>query len=241
MNDSRMDRDGVKSKFDVYPEQIVDYLALIGDTSDNIPGVPKVGAKTAAKWLNLYDSADGIVRSADEIKGKVGDSLRENIEQLRLSQQLATIRQDMDLDVSVEDLSPAAANIKRACANSTAISSCARCSASWTMRPMKPAAPENQAPTRTTTRCSPGMPSIAGSGKLTRLNSRHSIPKRPASITWKPKSSGFHLSVKPNEAAYIPVAHDYPGGTGSVAARRGAEKNAWLARGRRARKRSVIT
>ena len=65
MNDSRMDRDGVKAKFDVFPEQIVDYLALVGDTSDNIPGVPKVGAKTAAKWLNLYDNADGIVRNAD--------------------------------------------------------------------------------------------------------------------------------------------------------------------------------
>ncbi|MDH4056858.1 MAG: DNA polymerase I, partial [Gammaproteobacteria bacterium] len=113
MNDTRMDRDGVKAKFDVYPEQIVDYLALIGDTSDNIPGVPKVGAKTAAKWLNEYDSADGIVRNADDIKGKVGDSLRENIDQLRLSQQLATIRQDIDLDLGIEDLSPSAADLKR--------------------------------------------------------------------------------------------------------------------------------
>ena len=113
MNDSRLDRDGVKAKFDVFPEQIVDYLALVGDTSDNIPGVPKVGAKTAAKWLNLYDSANGIVKHADEIKGKVGDSLRENIEQLRLSQELATIREDLELDTGIADLSPIAADTSR--------------------------------------------------------------------------------------------------------------------------------
>jgi DNA polymerase-1 len=104
MTDTIMDRDAVKTKFDVYPEQIVDYLALVGDSSDNIPGVPKVGAKTAAKWLNLYDSADGIIEHGDDIKGKVGESLRDNIEQLRLSQQLATIRQDVDLDIGVDDL-----------------------------------------------------------------------------------------------------------------------------------------
>ena len=104
MSDTVMDRDAVKSKFDVYPEQIVDYLALVGDTSDNIPGVPKVGAKTAAKWLNLYDSADGIIEHADEIKGKVGDSLRDSIEQLKLSRELAAIRCDVGLPVAIDDL-----------------------------------------------------------------------------------------------------------------------------------------
>ncbi|MDH3778066.1 MAG: DNA polymerase I, partial [Gammaproteobacteria bacterium] len=104
MNDSRLDRDAVKAKFDVYPEQIIDYLGLVGDTSDNIPGVPKVGAKTAAKWLNLYDSADGIVEHVEEIKGKVGESLRDNVEQLHLSRELATIKRDVELDVGIEDL-----------------------------------------------------------------------------------------------------------------------------------------
>ena len=113
MNDSRMDRDGVKAKFDVFPEQIVDYLALVGDTSDNIPGVPKVGAKTAAKWLNLFNSADGIVENADEIKGKVGDSLRDNVDQLRLSQELATIREDLDLETRAAELSPKPADTGR--------------------------------------------------------------------------------------------------------------------------------
>ncbi|MEO1201249.1 MAG: DNA polymerase I [Pseudomonadota bacterium] len=104
MSDTILDRDGVKAKFDVYPEQIVDYLALVGDTSDNIPGVPKVGAKTAAKWLNLYDSADGIIENADAIKGKVGDSLRDSIEQLKLSRTLTEIRCDVELPVGIGDL-----------------------------------------------------------------------------------------------------------------------------------------
>ena len=99
MNDSRLDRDAVKEKFDVFPEQIIDYLALVGDSSDNIPGVPKVGAKTAAKWLNLYDSADGIVACGEEIKGKVGESMRDNVDLMRLSRDLATIKKDVDLDV----------------------------------------------------------------------------------------------------------------------------------------------
>jgi DNA polymerase-1 len=74
-----LDRDGVKKKFDVFPEQIIDYLALVGDSSDNIPGVPRVGAKTAAKWLNQYPTADDIIENAGDIGGKVGESLRENI------------------------------------------------------------------------------------------------------------------------------------------------------------------
>jgi len=104
MSDKLLDRDGVKAKFDVFPEQIVDYLALMGDSSDNIPGVPKVGAKTAAKWLNLYDSADGIIENADAIKGKVGDSLRDNIDSLKLSRDLATIRTDVNLDSTPDEL-----------------------------------------------------------------------------------------------------------------------------------------
>ncbi len=110
MNDSRLNRDAVKTKFDVYPEQIIDYLALVGDSSDNIPGVPKVGAKTAAKWLNLYDSADGIVAHGEEIKGKVGESMRDNVELLELSRDLATIRKDVDLEVGIDGLTTSEAD-----------------------------------------------------------------------------------------------------------------------------------
>lgn len=94
----------VQEKFGVPAEHIVDYLALIGDTSDNIPGVPKVGPKTAAKWLNQYGSLDNIIEHADEIKGKVGDNLRESLPQLPLSYQLATIVCDVELEQTPDDL-----------------------------------------------------------------------------------------------------------------------------------------
>ena len=113
MNDSVLDRDGVKAKFDVYPEQIVDYLGLVGDTSDNIPGVPRVGAKTAAKWLNQYDSVGNIIDNADNIKGKVGESLRDNLEQLQLSCRLATIRDDVELPVTVSELNAAEGDLDK--------------------------------------------------------------------------------------------------------------------------------
>src|SRR5210317_545301 len=106
MNDTRMDRDAVKAKFDVWPEQIIDYLALVGDSSDNIPGVPKVGPKTAAKWLNQYNTLDNVIAHADEIGGKVGESLRENLEQLELSRKLATIVCDVTLDLEPDELVP---------------------------------------------------------------------------------------------------------------------------------------
>jgi len=104
MFDTKLDRAGVKAKFDVLPEQIVDYLALVGDSSDNIPGVPKVGPKTAAKWLGEYGSADAIVAHAADIAGKVGESLRENLATLELSKKLATIRRDLDLPQATGDL-----------------------------------------------------------------------------------------------------------------------------------------
>ena len=97
MSGTVLDREGVKNKYDVWPEQIIDWIALVGDTSDNIPGVPRVGAKTAAKWLNEYGTADEIIANADAIGGKVGESLRENLDQLRLSRELATIRGDVAL------------------------------------------------------------------------------------------------------------------------------------------------
>ncbi|HSG66982.1 MAG TPA: 5'-3' exonuclease H3TH domain-containing protein, partial [Gammaproteobacteria bacterium] len=104
MTGSRLDRAGVKAKFDVFPEQIVAYLALVGDSSDNIPGVPRVGPKTAAKWLNEYRALDNLIAHADEISGKVGESLRENLQNLELSRRLATIATDVELAVGPEDL-----------------------------------------------------------------------------------------------------------------------------------------
>jgi len=104
MTNSRLNREGVKAKFDVYPEQIVDYLALIGDTSDNIPGVPKVGPKTAAKWLAEYKTLDNLVAHANDITGKVGESLRENFSTLELSRKLATIECKLPLEFTPDIL-----------------------------------------------------------------------------------------------------------------------------------------
>ncbi len=98
MNDELLDPPGVEAKFGVPPERIIDLLALMGDKSDNIPGVPGVGAKTAEKWLRDYGSMRGIIENADAIKGKIGEKLRDNIELLELSYRLATIRTDVPLE-----------------------------------------------------------------------------------------------------------------------------------------------
>jgi DNA polymerase-1 len=99
MTETVMDPTGVVEKFGIPPERIVDYLALIGDSVDNVPGVPKVGPKTAVKWLEQYGSLDEIIKHADEIKGKVGEYLRESLGQLPLSHELVTIKCDVAMDL----------------------------------------------------------------------------------------------------------------------------------------------
>lgn len=106
MTDTTMDREGVIEKFGVPPESIIDYLALMGDTVDNIPGVPKVGPKTAAKWLNEHGTLDTIIEKADSFKGKIGEHLRGALEQLPLSKALTTIKCDVELDVDIHGLVP---------------------------------------------------------------------------------------------------------------------------------------
>ena len=104
MDGSFLDEDGVQNKFGVRPDQIVDYLTLVGDAVDNIPGVPKVGPKTAVKWIKAYGTLDGIIESAHEIKNKVGDNLREFLEELPLSRKLVTIIRDIEVGVEAKDL-----------------------------------------------------------------------------------------------------------------------------------------
>lgn len=104
MSDTYMDPEGVLEKYGVPPERIIDYLTLMGDTADNVPGVPKVGPKTAVKWLNEYGTLDEIMSHADEIKGKVGENLREFLPQLPLSRELVTLKYDVELDCEPEDL-----------------------------------------------------------------------------------------------------------------------------------------
>ena len=113
MSRTMLDSDGVFEKFGVQPRQIIDFLALTGDTSDNIPGVPKVGPKTAAKWLTQYDSLDAVMAHADEVKGKVGESLRASLDMLQLSRELTTIRCDLELESAPQDLQVQAQDTER--------------------------------------------------------------------------------------------------------------------------------
>tara|TARA_B100000214_G_scaffold95457_1_gene66158 strand:- start:12105 stop:14789 length:2685 start_codon:yes stop_codon:yes gene_type:complete len=105
MSGELLDEDGVIKKFGVGPELITDYLALIGDKSDNVPGVEKVGPKTAVKWLNEYKSVKGIKENAESIGGKVGENLRSSLDMLDLAHELVTIKTDVELDIGIEDLS----------------------------------------------------------------------------------------------------------------------------------------
>src|SRR3990167_3182553 len=104
MTNVSLNEQGVYEKFGVYPNQIIDYLTLVGDTSDNVPGVPQVGPKTAAKWLHAYHSLENIIQHADEITGKAGDNLRATLPQLPLIQSLVTVKQDVALPVELADL-----------------------------------------------------------------------------------------------------------------------------------------
>jgi len=104
MSRTTLDSAGVTEKFGVPPERIVDFLALTGDSSDNIPGVPKVGPKTAATWLTTYGTLDEVIAHAGEIKGKAGESLRDNLDTLALARALTAIRCDLELEQAPQQL-----------------------------------------------------------------------------------------------------------------------------------------
>ncbi|MBK1717282.1 DNA polymerase I [Thiocystis violacea] len=112
MTDTVLDPDGVREKFGVPPERIVDYLSLMGDSVDNVPGVPKCGPKTAVKWIEEYGDLDGVIAHAGSIKGKVGENLRAALDQLPLARRLTTIKRDVGLDLGPTDLRPASPDIE---------------------------------------------------------------------------------------------------------------------------------
>ena len=104
MDDSVLDPVGVNAKFGVAPNRIVDYLTLVGDSVDNVPGVPMVGPKTACKWLSTYGSLDAVIAHAAEISGKVGENLRGALQQLPLSRRLVTVMRDIDTGIAPAQL-----------------------------------------------------------------------------------------------------------------------------------------
>ncbi|MFN7098038.1 MAG: 5'-3' exonuclease H3TH domain-containing protein, partial [Gammaproteobacteria bacterium] len=105
MTNTLMDRQGVIDKFGVPPERIIDYLTLVGDTVDNVPGVPKVGPKTAVKWLQEFGDLESVMTNADKVTGKIGENLRESLHYLPLTKQLVTIKTDVDLPFTPESVS----------------------------------------------------------------------------------------------------------------------------------------
>ncbi|MGQ9830324.1 MAG: DNA polymerase I [Thermochromatium sp.] len=107
-----LDPEGVRAKFGVPPERIVDYLTLVGDSSDHIPGVPQCGPKTAARWIADYGDLDSLLAQSDAIKGRIGDSLRAVREQLPLVRELVTIKRDVALDLGPTDLRPAPPDVE---------------------------------------------------------------------------------------------------------------------------------
>ena len=215
MTETTMDAEGVKDKFGVGPELIVDYLALMGDTVDNIPGVPKVGPKTAAKWLNEFGSLDALVAAADEVKGKVGDNLRESLEQLPLSRALTQIKCDLELPMTFADLIPTASNDEVLAEFYREFEF-----KSWLEELAATPIPSGVK----------GLPEAAKHVPATDyeliLDSDHlrrwierleaaeliAVDTETTSIDYmKAELVGFSFAVSPGEAAYLPVAHDYPG------------------------------
>ncbi len=215
MTDSVMNREAVKQKFDVFPEQIIDFLALVGDSSDNIPGVPKVGAKTAAKWLNEYGSAQGIVEHAAAIGGKVGESLRANLETLDLSRQLATIRCDVDLPVGLADLDSGEPDLARM----------RELYGRFELRSLLRQLDEQLgAPRERTLQAQRRYETVLDKKALERWLTKISEAKLVAVDTettsldyMAAELVGLSLAVEPGEAAYVPVGHDYPGAPAQLA------------------------
>jgi DNA polymerase-1 len=223
MSNTRLNREGVKAKFDVFPEQIVDYLALVGDSSDNIPGVTGVGPKTAAKWLNQYQTLDSLIANAASITGKVGENLRGELPKLELSRKLATIDTAVPLTLSVEEMSAGRPDLQRL------RELYARLELRLLLRSLDASAEASAAPAT-----SADAPEVPGSTVApARRREYETIMTREALDAWvaklvaaplisfdtrtdsldylRARIVGVSFAVSAGEAAYVPLSHDYPG------------------------------
>jgi DNA polymerase-1 len=218
MSGSQYDRDAVRAKFDVWPEQIVDFLALVGDSADNIPGIPKVGPKTAAKWLNAYGNIDSLIAHADEVSGKVGENLRAGLETLNLSRQLATIRCDLDLTDIAETLT------NQPIDTATLKEWYRRLEFKALLRTLDDSAPspataDNTLPANTDIRDAPRqytliLDSDTFDDWVTRLENAtlFAIDTETTSLDYmQAEIVGLSFCIEPGIAAYLPVAHTYAG------------------------------
>jgi DNA polymerase-1 len=214
MFDSRLDVEGVIAKFGVPPERIVDYLALVGDTSDNIPGVPKVGPKTAAKWLAEYGSLDALIACAGEVGGKIGENLRASLELIPLSRELATIRCDIPLPLAPESLErqpPDKAALRELYTRLEFKTLLRQLDAE--LEDPKSAPAVSPAP-KAETRYEAVTDQAALDRWLVKLEAAElfAFDTETSSLDYmRAEIVGVSFAVEPGEAAYVPLAHDYPG------------------------------
>ncbi|HEY5101879.1 MAG TPA: DNA polymerase I, partial [Steroidobacteraceae bacterium] len=218
MSNTTLDHAGVKAKFDVYPEQIVDYLALVGDSSDNIPGIDKVGPKTAAKLLAQFGTLDALVGRVAEIQGKVGDNLRAGLETLALAKSLARLHTDLQLPLQPSELRPAAPDVAElrtlytryelrallrqldggAVADETALPQAAPA-------PVPTAIPRNYETITTWGHLEHWLNLLRNAPLVAFDTETTSLDYMQAEIV------GVSLSVAAGTAAYVPLKHDYAG------------------------------
>jgi DNA polymerase-1 len=220
MTETTMDRQGVVDKFGVTPEQIIDYLALMGDTADNIPGVPKVGPKTASKWLNEYGSLDEVMVKAEEFKGKIGENLRNSLDQLPLSKALTTIKCDVELDMSIAQLqatTPDNAALQKYFKEfefKAWSDEMERCD-SQVKQKTDSQAPQEKSPVIEYPRDYEVITTLEGLNSwVAELSSvdAFAFDTETTSINYMlAELVGFSFAAKAGRAAYLPVAHDYPG------------------------------
>ncbi len=218
MKNTRMDPAGVEEKFGVPPERIIDYLALVGDTSDNVPGVKGCGPKTAVKWLQEYGSLDGVMAAAEGMKGKAGENLREALAYLPLSRELVTVKDDVILPVGIDALRPAAPNLPELIALAERYE-LQRHLKAWQARLD---AAQEAVPMVSATATPPAgeatyiciLDEKTLDAWIKRLDDAKLIAFDTETTSLDPMQAeivGLSFAVQAGEAAYIPVSHSYPG------------------------------
>jgi DNA polymerase I len=218
-----LDVEAVKSKFGVLPSAIVDYLTLVGDTVDNVPGVEKVGPKTAGEWLSEYDSLDGVIAAAADIKGAIGDNLRKALDWLPTGRKLVTVRTDCDLSAQVPGWPGLDALALREVDRAGLLDFFVRYGfRSWRKELEEGAADDTPAAAPAGTADRSGMPReyetvldwprfehwlqhIAGAELVALDTETDSLDGMRAQIV------GISFATQPGVAAYVPLRHDYPG------------------------------
>ncbi len=222
MNGERLDVEGVMTKFGVRPDQIVDYLTLVGDSVDNVPGVNKVGPKTAAKWLAEFGSLDAIVANAEQIDGKVGENLRAALDWLPTAKQLVTIRTDSDLSSQLPHFDslavrPVDADRLRELFTRWEFRTFLKDLGDETAPPAEAPAAIDDAPPPAATRYETVTVAAQFEQWLTRINAAPLVAVDTETTSLDPMAAqlvGISLSVpdeQGNLACYVPLAHRYTG------------------------------